>query len=310
MKALLVNTELNLIRDIGTKSTLFKIKNYLEDYGWCVEYFVATTYDIYKKKMMEFHPDITLCYDYKSMDGIDLRKVNTELKIPDIFVSSDLLEIFLNKQSTKDVALEFNFKTPESMIVRRNTDHIDIPFSPPYFVKPLHGGDSRGIYHDNVFTNKEELIKYINSTSLIDDDYLIEEFINNDHSSEIAFFLSYYPNHIYYSTLRYHYSLPVNQTYKYLSKTIKDYPSMYSAYPEIIDYPYSEEIIDKLIQIFNKWNTYGIIKSEFIERDSALLLIEVNGIPGLNHCFKHTSIANKISENEYINKIFMDALQK
>ena len=180
MKALLINTPLNIERDIDTETTLIDIQRKLASHGWDAQYIVADSLQLYREKAIDFRPDVTLCYDYVAGDGLRLRQVNEELGIPDIFANQTLLDVFYNKEETKKLAFDYGIISPQSIVINHADFVGDIPFAPPYFVKPLHGGDSRGIHNDNVFENKQCALEFVNSElNYTNDSLMIEQYIHD-----------------------------------------------------------------------------------------------------------------------------------
>lgn len=310
MKALLINTPLNIKRDLATESTLIDIQQQLVLHGWNAQYFVAETLLSYREKVIDFKPDVTLCYDYIAGDGLRLRQVNEELDIPDIFANQDLLDLFYNKEETKKLAIAYGLIAPKSIVISQDQPTKNIPFDPPYFIKPLHGGDSRGIHNDNVFVTRQRAIEFVEANlKYANDSLMVEQYIHDDESFEFGVFMSYHPGQLHYAALKYNYSIPANQRFKYMSKEIKDDVGSYDIHLEPFDLP-SHEIVDGLIGMFDQYKTHGIVKAEFISAKSGVYLIEINGIPGLNLCFRSTSEKNGLKIGDYMDLIFKSSSAK
>ena len=308
MKALLVNTPNNIAIDPFTVTTLANICSRLDASGWDARYYVADSIEGYKEILADFRPDVTLCYDYTAGDGGVLRAVNEAMGVPDIFTDQRLLEVFLDKHRAKSVASSFGFMVPPGVVINDGSlEESVLPFTPPYMVKPVHGGDSRGIFRDNVFTQPEKAVSFakcLRETS--GDDVIVEKYINDPSSYEFCIFMAHYRSISYCVALRYSYLIPDGQKYRYLSKEVKEDTSRY----EVCLTPFlpsDPSLKMHLVEMLQGYGTFGVVKAEFIHSQEGDYLIEINGIPGLFLCFGALASSIPLSEEHLLDDIFKAA---
>lgn len=308
MKALLVNTPLHIRQDIQVYETLERIKISLQKFQWSVFTHTAQTGKELEDFILDSKPDVAFCYDYCAEDGANLRAVCEKCNIPEVFSTTEILELFLNKAKTKLLAKQHGFDViPDYVIYPNNELPNDIDIEAPYFVKPLLGGDSRGIYNKNVFQNFDQIkTKYVEIIRNENTPYIIEKFINNENSLEKAIFSVFTSNGWLHAPLVYSYDIPKNQQYKYLSKTVKDKSTEHNLKIKI-DYNFDMSLLKQLDEFYNKIGAYGTLRAEFICIDNANYLIEINGIPGINVCFNLTAEYNDMSIEELTHEMFKGA---
>ncbi|MBF0102698.1 MAG: D-alanine--D-alanine ligase [Desulfobacterales bacterium] len=78
--------------------------------------------------------------------------------IPYTFSDPLVMSLTLHKGLTKRVIRDAGLPTANFMVIERIEKLTDIPFSPPYFVKPIAEGTGKGIAPDSIAHNQKELI--------------------------------------------------------------------------------------------------------------------------------------------------------
>jgi len=311
MKAVLINTPLHLQHDPKVVDTLQWIRSDLEMYEWSVIDCFADTGQSVHETLEEKQPDVVFCYDYNAGDGSNLRDICEHHKIPEVFSPSPALTLFLNKKKTKEIAYRYGFRVLRDVLVSPEKAVPKINFMGPYIVKPLFGGDSRGITGNNVFYTSDEALKQATTVSEKEQSpYMIEEYVGGDSVREIALFCFPTGESWLYATIEYKYDFPVEQKFRYLSKQIKDFPEDWQLRLSLYKESQAEKISVSSINFFKAIGAFGVLRAEFIVKKDEVILLEINGIPGINECFYLTAEANGISRSELTDKMFAGTIAK
>ncbi len=312
MKALLVNTPLHVQHDSRVLDTLSLLEGDLTKQGWEVEHCLAESGAVFKSALQRSHPAVAFCYDYRAADGEDLRAVCQWLQVPEVFSPPDLLSRFLDKQETKRFCRRLGLKVLPGVCVGPGQAVPDLPFDGPYFLKPLTGGDSRGILGDNVIDAAaqaaDEALRRANRESRR---YLVERFLAGPGVDELAyFFVPGRSERSWSAVIRYTYDVPPLQRGRYLSKRIKDTPRRYGLQLQNAPPSGRQAVLRAMETIHRSCPAMGVVRAEFLRQGTELFLLEINGIPGLNRCFDLTASTNQLVRDELVNEMFHGAIAR
>lgn len=78
-------------------------------------------------------------------------------EIPYTFSDPLILSLALHKGMTKQIVKASGYPTPDFCIIEKMEDATEVKFDPPYFVKPIAEGTSKGITQDSIVRTKEHL---------------------------------------------------------------------------------------------------------------------------------------------------------
>lgn len=311
MKALLVNTRLNLEFDPTVANTLDRIDRELTQSAWQVCQIIADTGEDLKGALREFAPDVVFCYDYRAGDGVDLRQICRVFGIPEVFSSPESLAHMLDKNTTKRLAQEAMVTTLPGVVVHPAGPLPVIDFSGPFFLKPLYGGDSRGIGPDNVVVDPMVALQRAGRLAReCQSPYLLEQFLQGTDLVEVAYFRIPGRTRDWESLIRYDYSTPGNQKYRYLSKAIKDNGSLWNLRLTPFTGCQQEEVLQNARRLVDALQAQGVVRAEFLVSDGSVRLIEINGIPGINSCYDLTARQHGLSRKELTEEMFLGALAR
>ena len=77
--------------------------------------------------------------------------------IPYTFSDPMVLSLTLNKAMTKRVIRDAGLRTLPFVEITRNEEIVDMPFGPPYFVKPVGEGTGKGVSAESIVHSRERL---------------------------------------------------------------------------------------------------------------------------------------------------------
>lgn len=312
MRALLVNTEKNIAIDPSTTVALNEIAIDLQKSNWQVQQMIAYRGNDLSSALSKFNPNVVFCYDYVAGDQKDLRQICQEFRIPEIFSSSSSLQVMLDKSKTKNFAQKIGIPIlPSINITSKESDITQINFPGPYFIKPLFGGDSRGIGRNNVFTDPKEALIYAKKQAISSNEtQMIEQFFQAKECIEIAYFRIPSSSKDIESLISYKYCKPKDQKYKYLSKYIKNNGKKHNLQLASYNGEYKNILYNMARRICESISADGVIRAEFLISNKLVYFLEINGIPGINKCFDLTALQCNIPKHELTNEMFLGAIRK
>jgi D-alanine-D-alanine ligase len=82
--------------------------------------------------------------------------------IPYTFSDPLTLTMCLHKGITKKIIRDAGLKTPKFVVIEDINDIEDINFAPPYFIKPIAEGTSKGIDYTSIINYRDDLFTHVN----------------------------------------------------------------------------------------------------------------------------------------------------
>ena len=203
-----------------------------------------------------------------------MNKYFTKLSIPITGCSSKLSELTFDKIKCLEFLKNRGIKTADSIVIKKNTkfvmSKVEETIGFPCFVKASKSGSSFGVY--KVY-NEKEFVDCLNSAFKIDDEVLVESYIEG---REFSVGVITFKNKVEV--------LPITEIIA--SNDFFDYEAKYEGKSdEITPAKISDELMNKLSQIsknvYNQIGLKGFSRSEFIVNDYGVYYLETNTVPGL-----------------------------
>jgi D-alanine-D-alanine ligase len=203
-----------------------------------------------------------------------MNKYFTKLGIPITGCSSKQSKLTFDKIKCLEFLKNRGIKTADSIVIKKNTkfvmSKVEESIGFPCFVKASKSGSSFGVY--KVY-NEKEFVDCLNSAFMIDDEVLVESYIEG---REFSVGVITFKNKIEV--------LPITEIIA--SNDFFDYEAKYEGKSdEITPAKISDELTNKLSQIsknvYNQIGLKGFSRSEFIVNDYGIYYLETNTVPGL-----------------------------
>ncbi len=198
----------------------------------------------------------------------------TKLDIPITGCSSTQSKLTFDKIKCLEFLKNRGVKTADSIVIKKNTkfvmSKVEETIGFPCFVKASKSGSSFGVY--KVY-NEKEFVDCLNSAFKIDDEVLVESYIEG---REFSVGVITFKNKVKV--------LPITEIIA--SNDFFDYEAKYEGKSdEITPAKISDELMNKLSQIsknvYNQIGLKGFSRSEFIVNDYGVYYLETNTVPGL-----------------------------
>jgi len=198
----------------------------------------------------------------------------TKLDIPITGCSSKQSKLTFDKIKCLEFLKNRGIKTADSIVIKKNTkfvmSKVEETIGFPCFVKASKSGSSFGVY--KVY-NEKEFVDCLNSAFKIDDEVLVESYIEG---REFSVGVITFKNKVKV--------LPITEIIA--SNDFFDYEAKYEGKSdEITPAKISDELTNKLSQIsknvYNQIGLKGFSRSEFIVNDYGVYYLETNTVPGL-----------------------------
>ena len=198
----------------------------------------------------------------------------TKIDIPITGCSSTQSELTFDKIKCLEFLKNRGIKTADSTVIKKNTkfvmSKVEKTIGFPCFVKASKSGSSFGVY--KVY-NEKEFVDCLNSAFKIDDEVLVESYIEG---REFSVGVITFKNKVEV--------LPITEIIA--SNDFFDYEAKYEGKSdEITPAKISDELMKKLSQIsknvYNQIGLKGFSRSEFIVNDYGVYYLETNTVPGL-----------------------------
>lgn len=203
-----------------------------------------------------------------------MNKYFTKLGIPITGCSSKQSKLTFDKIKCLEFLKNRGIKTADSIVLKKNTkfvmSKVEETIGFPCFVKASKSGSSFGVY--KVY-NEKEFVDCLNSAFKIDDEVLVESYIDG---REFSVGVITFKNKVEV--------LPITEIIA--SNDFFDYEAKYEGKSdEITPAKISDELMNKLSQIsknvYNQIGLKGFSRSEFIVNDYGIYYLETNTVPGL-----------------------------
>ena len=203
-----------------------------------------------------------------------MNKYFTKLGIPITGCSSKQSKLTFDKIKCLEFLKNRGIKTADSIVIKKNTkfvmSKVEETIGFPCFVKASKSGSSFGVY--KVY-NEKEFVDCLNSAFKIDDEVLVESYIEG---REFSVGVITFKNKVEV--------LPITEIIA--SNDFFDYEAKYEGKSdEITPAKISDELMNKLSQIsknvYNQIGLKGFSRSEFIVNDYGIYYLETNTVPGL-----------------------------
>lgn len=203
-----------------------------------------------------------------------MNKYFTKLGIPITGCSSKQSKLTFDKIKCLEFLKNRGIKTADSIVLKKNTkfvmSKVEETIGFPCFVKASKSGSSFGVY--KVY-NEKEFVDCLNSAFKIDDEVLVESYIEG---REFSVGVITFKNKVEV--------LPITEIIA--SNDFFDYEAKYEGKSdEITPAKISDELMNKLSQIsknvYNQIGLKGFSRSEFIVNDYGIYYLETNTVPGL-----------------------------
>ena len=203
-----------------------------------------------------------------------MNKYFTKLGIPITGCSSKQSKLTFDKIKCLEFLKNRGIKTADSIVLKKNTkfvmSKVEETIGFPCFVKASKSGSSFGVY--KVY-NEKEFVDCLNSAFKIDDEVLVESYIEG---REFSVGVITFKNKVEV--------LPITEIIA--SNDFFDYEAKYEGKSdEITPAKISDELMNKLSQIsknvYNQIGLKGFSRSEFIVNDYGVYYLETNTVPGL-----------------------------
>jgi len=224
------------------------------------------------------------------------------LKIPYTTCSALVSALTFNKHYCNTYLRNYNVLMANSQLQRKGekieTDKIIEKLGLPIFVKPAAGGSSFGI---SKVKNKEEIENAINKAYTESDEVIIEEFIKG---TEVTCGLTKVKDEIIVFQL-----IEIVSKHEFFDFEAKYTPSLAE---EIIPARISEDLTEKCKNIskniYNYLNCTGIVRIDYILRDTDFYFLEINTIPGMT---AESLIPKMVKyDNVNITKLYSDLIEE
>ena len=198
----------------------------------------------------------------------------TKLDVPITGCSSKQSKLTFDKIKCLEFLKNRGIKTADSIVIKKNTkfvmSKVEETIGFPCFVKASKSGSSFGVY--KVY-NEKEFVDCLNSAFKIDDEVLVESYIEG---REFSVGVITFKNKVEV--------LPITEIIA--SNDFFDYEAKYEGKSdEITPAKISDELMNKLSQIsknvYNQIGLKGFSRSEFIVNDYGVYYLETNTVPGL-----------------------------
>ena len=198
----------------------------------------------------------------------------TKLDVPITGCSSKQSKLTFDKIKCLEFLKNRGIKTADSIVIKKNTkfvmSKVEETIGFPCFVKASKSGSSFGVY--KVY-NEKEFVDCLNSAFKIDDEVLVESYIEG---REFSVGVITFKNKVEV--------LPITEIIA--SNDFFDYEAKYEGKSdEITPAKISDELMNKLSQIsknvYNQIGLKGFSRSEFIVNDYGIYYLETNTVPGL-----------------------------
>ena len=198
----------------------------------------------------------------------------TKLDIPITGCSSKQSKLTFDKIKCLEFLKNRGINTADSIVIKKNTkfvmSKVEEKIGFPCFVKASKSGSSFGVY--KVY-NEKEFVDCLNSAFKIDDEVLVESYIEG---REFSVGVITFKNKVEV--------LPITEIIA--SNDFFDYEAKYEGKSdEITPAKISDELTNKLSQIsknvYNQIGLKGFSRSEFIVNDYGVYYLETNTVPGL-----------------------------
>ena len=203
-----------------------------------------------------------------------MNKYFTKLGIPITGCSSKQSKLTFDKIKCLEFLKNRGIKTADSIVIKKNTkfvmSKVEETIGFPCFVKASKSGSSFGVY--KVY-NEKEFVDCLNSAFKIDDEVLVESYIEG---REFSVGVITFKNKVEV--------LPITEIIA--SNDFFDYEAKYEGKSdEITPAKISDELMNKLSQIsknvYNQIGLKGFSRSEFIVNNYGIYYLETNTVPGL-----------------------------
>ena len=203
-----------------------------------------------------------------------MNKYFTKLGIPITGCSSKQSKLTFDKIKCLEFLKNRGIKTADSIVLKKNTkfvmSKVEETIGFPCFVKASKSGSSFGVY--KVY-NEKEFVDCLNSAFKIDDEVLVESYIEG---REFSVGVITFKNKVEV--------LPITEIIA--SNDFFDYEAKYEGKSdEITPAKISDELMNKLSQIsknvYNQIGLKGFSRSEFIVNNYGIYYLETNTVPGL-----------------------------
>ena len=203
-----------------------------------------------------------------------MNKYFIKLGIPITGCSSKQSKLTFDKIKCLEFIKNRGIKTADSIVIKKNTkfvmSKVEETIGFPCFVKASKSGSSFGVY--KVY-NEKEFVDCLNSAFKIDDEVLVESYIEG---REFSVGVITFKNKVEV--------LPITEIIA--SNDFFDYEAKYEGKSdEITPAKISDELMNKLSQIsknvYNQIGLKGFSRSEFIVNDYGVYYLETNTVPGL-----------------------------
>ena len=224
-------------------------------------------------KIIRFDVAFIVIHGSPGEDGI-LQSYFDSLKIPYTGCNSHTSAITFNKRDCISFLKKYNIPTAESIHLKSGDsvkiDNIIKKIGLPCFVKANKSGSSFGVYKAY---NKEELIKSIVNSFKIDNEILIESFLDG---IEVSVGVMNYKNNIEVFGI----------TELVTDNDFFDYEAKYNGKskeitPANISEVQKNNVIEISKKIYRKLGMKGFSRSEFIFVGNTPYFLEINSIPGI-----------------------------
>ena len=203
-----------------------------------------------------------------------MNKYFTKLGIPITGCSSKQSKLTFDKIKCLEFLKNRGIKTADSIVLKKNNkfvmSKVEETIGFPCFVKASKSGSSFGVY--KVY-NEKEFVDCLNSAFKIDDEVLVESYIEG---REFSVGVITFKNKVEV--------LPITEIIA--SNDFFDYEAKYEGKSdEITPAKISDELMNKLSQIsknvYNQIGLKGFSRSEFIVNNYGIYYLETNTVPGL-----------------------------
>lgn len=203
-----------------------------------------------------------------------MNKYFTKLGIPITGCSSKQSKLTFDKIKCLEFLKNRGIKTADSIVLKKNNkfvmSKVEEKIGFPCFVKASKSGSSFGVY--KVY-NEKEFVDCLNSAFKIDDEVLVESYIEG---REFSVGVITFKNKVEV--------LPITEIIA--SNDFFDYEAKYEGKSdEITPAKISDELMNKISQIsknvYNQIGLKGFSRSEFIVNDYGIYYLETNTVPGL-----------------------------
>ncbi|MFH1771888.1 MAG: ATP-grasp domain-containing protein [Candidatus Omnitrophota bacterium] len=220
-----------------------------------------------------------------SQKEIEFAKLLEEMEMPFTGNSSETLKICLNKAMSRQVFHKNNLSVPKGVFIHSECGLEEMPFEPPFFIKPCFEDASVGIEKDALVRDKGCLLEITRKKlEKFPRGLLIEEFIYGKEYN--VGFLGNYPYELLgVSLIDYNKYPEILPFLTHSSKWDEDssaYKELIPVYDAKIDEAINEEIIDIARQAGKLLGCRGYFRVDLREKDSKLYILDVNPNPDIN----------------------------